>query len=474
MHMTLSKTQRALVLAALGAVLGAGAQAQGLRATPPQTGAPSRSAPIAPIAPGANPAAAGPAASASAQRAADFIVAVVNSEPITNNEVRIEAKRLAQQLAQARRPAPSQAELGRGVLERLISDKAQLQMARESGIRIDNVAVDQAEENVARQNRIDVPELRKRLALDGIGLAQYRESLRDQLALIRLREREVDSRVRVSDLEVEQYLREQAANPQASTQQINLAQILVAVPENASPEQIETLQAKAQTALQRARANEDFAALAREFSDSPDRANGGQLGLRPLDRVPPLFLEATQVLAVGGVSGVVRSGAGFHVLKVLEKGVPGMTMVQNRARHILLRASAQMNETQARDKLNEFKRRVQGGQADFAALARENSQDGSAAQGGDLGWSSPGQFVPEFEQAMNALQPGQISDPLVSRFGMHLIQLQERRTAALSKTEQQEVVRNQLRDKKLDEAFVLWVQEVRGRAYVEFREPVQL
>ena len=487
MQMTLLKTRRVLALASqgalLGAMLGGIANAQGLRPLAPQTGAPARGAPIAPItpaapaapvSPGATPAAAGAAGNAPAQRAADFIVAVVNSEPITNNEVRIEARRLLQQLAQARRPLPSQAEMGRGVLERLISDKAQLQMARESGIRIDNGAVDQAEENVARQNRIDVPELRKRLAQDGISLAQYRESLRDQLALIRLREREVDSRVRVSDLEVEQYLRDQAANPQTSAQQINLAQILVAVPENASTEQIATLQAKAQTALQRARANEDFATLARELSDAPERSNGGQLGLRPLDRVPPLFLEATQMLAVGGVSGVVRSGAGFHVLKVLEKGAPGMTMVQNRARHILLRASAQMNETQARDKLNDFKRRVQGGQADFAVLARENSQDGSAAQGGDLGWSSPGQFVPEFEQVMNALQPGQISEPLVSRFGMHLIQLQERRTAALSKAEQQEVVRNQLRDKKLDEAFVLWVQEVRGRAYVELREPVQL
>ncbi len=414
------------------------------------------------------------AAAAPLQRAADYIVAVVNSEPITNNEVRTQAQRLAQQIAQARRPAPGQAELGRVVLERLISEKAQLQLARDAGIRIDNQAVDQAEQSVAQQNKIDVPELRKRLAQDGISLAPYRESLRDQLALMRLREREVDARVRVSDLEVEQFMREQAANPQAGAVQINIAHILVAEPENATPEQIAPLQAKAQAALQRARAKEDFATLARELSDAPDRANGGQLGLRPADRVPPLFLEATQSLAVGDISGVVRSGAGFHVLKVLEKGAPGMSVVQHRARHILLRPSAQLNEAQAREKLAEFKRRVLNGQDDFAALARVNSQDASAPQGGDLGWASPGQFVPEFEQVMNALQPGQISDPLASRFGVHLIQLQERRTTALTRAEQQEVVRNQLRDKKLEEAYLVWVQEVRGRAFVEFREPVQL
>ena len=465
MDMTLSKAPMAVVLAALAALAAAWsapAQAQGLQPSPPR----SLTVPASPVAPAG--------AAASSQRAADFIVAVVNSEPITNNEVRAQARQLAQQLAQARRPAPDAAELGRAVLERLIVDKAQLQLARDTGIRIDNQAVDQAELSVAQQNQIDVPELRKRLAQEGVSLAPYRESLRDQLALMRLREREVDARVRVSDLEVEQFMREQAANPQSSPIQVNIAQILVAVPENATPELVATLQAKAQSVLQRARANEDFAALARELSDAPDRANGGQLGLRGADRVPPLFLEATQTLAIGDVTGPVRSGAGFHVLKLLEKGVAGMSVVQHRARHILLRPSATMNEAQAREKLAEFKRRAEAGLEDFAALARANSQDASAPQGGDLGWASPGQFVPEFERVMNALQPGQISEPLVSRFGMHLIQLQERRTTALTKAQQQEVIRNQLRDKKLDEAYLVWVQEVRGRAFVEFREPVQL
>ncbi len=465
--MTLSTSSLALVVGT-GLLLGSAiASAQGLRPVQAQTITSPRTGALA-----------APLGAASGQRAVDFIVAIVNTEPITNNEVRVEAQRLAQQLSLARRPVPGAAELGRVVLERMISEKAQLQLARETGIRIDDLAVDQAEQNVARQNQIDVPELRKRLAADGFGLAAYRESLRDQLALIRLREREVDSRVKVSDLEIAQFMREEAANPAANSAtaavQINLAQILVAVPEGATAQQLDTLQAKAQAALKRARAGEDFATLAKELSDAPDRANGGEMGVRNADRIAPLFLEATQNLAAGGISDVVRSGAGLHILKVLDKSAVGMSVRQSRARHILLLPSATLNEAQARERLLDYKRRIESGQADFAALARENSRDGSAQQGGDLGWASPGMFVPEFEQVMDALQPGQISEPLISRFGMHLIQLTERRMSVLSRLEQQDVLRNRLREKKLDEAFLVWAQEVRGRAYVELREPVQL
>jgi peptidyl-prolyl cis-trans isomerase SurA len=405
----------------------------------------------------------------------DFIVAVVNSEPVTNSEIRNEAQRLSQQLTQQRRPQPERAELLRVVLERVITIKAQLQQARELGIRVEDVAVDQAEQNVARQNKMNLAELHRQLAIDGMTPTQFREQLRHQLTLTRLREREVDSRVRVSDLEVSQYLRDQQANSAsgAVAQEVNIAQILIAVSESSTPEQVTALEAKAQSVLTRARAGEDFATLARELSSSPDRANGGQLGLRSADRLPPLFVDATRNLAVGGLSGVLRSGAGFHVLKVVEKRATGMTVTQTRARHILLRATPQMNEAAARDKLLDFKRRIQTGLADFATLARDNSQDGSAAQGGDLGWASPGQFVPEFEEVMNALAPGQVSDPLISRFGVHLIQVSERRNTALSAKEQNEVIRNQLREKKLDDAYAVWAQDVRGRAYVEFRDAPQ-
>lgn len=410
------------------------------------------------------------------QRQADFIVAVVNSEPITNNEVRAEMQRAMQQLAQQRRPQPDTQQLARQVLDSLINQKVQLQLARESGIQVDEATIDQAEQNIARQNQLDVAELHRRLAKEGVVPSQFRAQLRDQLTLTRLRERDVDARARVSDLEVDQYLREQQSNSNPAAQEINLAQILVAVPEAASPAQIAALQARAQRAMERARAGEDFVALVREFSNAPESATGGQLGLRTADRYPPLFIEATQNLAVGGVSALVRSGAGFHILKVIEKksaGAPAMTVTQSRARHILLRVSPQLSEAAARDKLNEFKKRIVAGQADFAALARDNSQDGSAAQGGDLGWANPGMFVPEFEEVMSRLAPGQISDPLVSRFGVHLIQLTERRNATLGPKEQREAVRAMLREKKLDETYATWMQDLRGRAYVEMREPPQ-
>ena len=410
------------------------------------------------------------------QRQADFIVAVVNSEPITNNEVRAELQRVQQQLAQQRRPMPDSKELARQVLESLIIQKTQLQLARESGVKVDEAAVDLAVQNIARQNQMDVAELHRRIEKDGMVLSQFREQLRDQLMLTRLRERDVEPRVRVSDQEVDQYLREQQSNQNPATQELNLAQIVVAVPDAATPVQIAALQARAQRALDRVRGGEDFAILVREFSDVPGSASltsGGQMGLRTADRYPPLFLEATQSLGVGEITGLVRSGAGFHILKVIEKknaGLPAMTVTQSRARHILLRVSPQLSEAAARKQLGEFKKRIVAGQADFAVLARDNSQDGSAAQGGDLGWTSPGMFVPEFEDVMNQLTPSQISDPLVSRFGVHLIQLMERRNATLSPREQRETVRVMLREKKLDEAYATWVQDLRGRAYVEMRE----
>jgi peptidyl-prolyl cis-trans isomerase SurA len=406
---------------------------------------------------------------------ADFIVAVVNSEPITSSEVQAQVKPILQQFAQQGRATPPLADLQRQVLERLIMERAQLQLAASSGVRVDEVAIDQAEQNVARQNQIDVPELRRRVLADGLALSQFRQRLRNQLLLMRLREREVESRVRVTDLEVEQYLREQSAVDPA-TQPVHLAQILVAVPEAATAVQIAALENRAQSALARARAGQDFSALVAELSDAPDRANGGQMGLRTPDRYPTIFMEATQNLASGDISNLVRSGAGFHILKVIEKrnsGLPNMTVTQSRARHILLRPNANLTEKSAMEKLAEYKRRIVAGQADFAALARDNSQDSSAAQGGDLGWASPGMFVPEFEEVMNRLAPGQISEPLISRFGVHLIQLNERRQATLSQREQMETVRAMLREKKIDEAYTIWAQDLRDRTYVELREAPQ-
>ncbi len=414
---------------------------------------------------------------AAAPRAADYIVAVVNAEPITNQQVAAEVARLRRQLAAQRRPEPPAAELAWQVLNQLINERVQLQLARELGIRVDEPSIDQAEQSIASQNQLTLEQLHRELQREGIDRARFREQLRDQLLLTRLREREVEPRVRVSEADIDQYLAEQRLRAQdPAAQQVNMAHILIPVPDGASEQQVAELRARAQALLQQARAGADFAALAREHSGASDRAQGGELGLRSADRYPPLFVQATEGLQPGELAGPVRSGAGWHVIKLLERrisGLPPTTVTQSHARHILLVPGTQLSEAQAVAKLRDFKRRIQAGETSFPALAREHSQDGSAAQGGDLGWANPGQFVPEFERAMNQLAPGQISDPVISRFGVHLIQLLERRTAALSEREQRELVRNMLREKKYAEVYENWARDARARAYIELRDAPQ-
>ncbi len=476
MPIAMNYIRSTLTLACLAALaVTSSAQAQGLR--------PSTSRGITDIMRtgprvGPVPGAAAPAAPSGpvVQRSAEFIVALVNSDPITNNEVQSRMSRILKENAEAERVP--RAELARLVLERLILERAQLQLAKESRITVDDVAVDQAEQTVARQNQLSLTELRSRVLADGISLEEFRSDLRNQLMLTRLRDREVDGKLKITDLDVDQYMREQRLNASAkvASPDINLAQVLVAVPENASEADVAKAQQKAQGIAQRARGGEDFAKLARELSDSPERVNGGAIGLRSADKYPPLFVDATQSTAVNGIVGPLRSGAGFHVLKVLAKGQAGAaegSTTQTQVRHILLRSDPKTTTAQQIAQLAEFKRRIQSGSADFAGLARDNSQDGSAKDGGELGWSRPGQFVPEFEEAMDRLTAGQISDPVVSRFGVHLIQVEGRREAKLSQAELREAARAELRDKKADEAFDTWAQEVRARAYVEYREPPQ-
>ncbi len=414
--------------------------------------------------------------SSAAIRSADFMVAVVNTEPITNREVQNLSIRL-QREAQAQGRSLDAPEAKRLALEQLINDKAQIQQARDAGITIDEEALDQAEANVASNNQLTREALRQRLQQDGVSLSTFRDQLRNQLLLTRVREREVEARIRISDLEVEQFLQEQLKAQAASASvSLNLGMILVAVPENSTDEQVKPLEARAREVANRARRGENFADLAKTFSQTTDRgANGGVMGLRPADRYPELFVQSVASLPVGGVSDVVRSGAGFHVLKVLERQeTPATLMVtQTRARHILLRLGPQLTQAQALAQLSALRQDIVSGKADFAEAAKRLSQDGSAAQGGDLGWASPGMFVPEFEQTMNRLRPGQVAEPLVSRFGVHLIEVTDRRDAPMSDAEQRALARNVLREKKLDEAYAAWVEDVRGRAYVEMREPVQ-
>ena len=414
-------------------------------------------------------------AHAQTSRPADSIVAVVNSEPITQSEVRAAVQRASRDLAQQRIAAPPADELARRVLERLINERAQLQHARETGIRVDEAAIDQAEQGVARQNQIDVAELRMRVARDGFSVAQFRSQLRDQLTLSRLHERDVEGRLRITEADIDAALAEQqAGQTDPLVQDINLANLLVSVPENATTEQAAQRMLQAQKVLDRLRSGEDFAALVSELS-AGDRANGGQLGLRRADRYPPAFVAATQNLTAGQVSEIVRSGAGFHILKVIEKKAPSQvrTAVQTHARHILLRPGPQLTQAAAVAQAADFKKRIESGTATFQALAREHSQDGSAPQGGDLGWAGQGAFVPEFEEPMNRLADGQLSGPVVSRFGVHLIQVLERRRVELSEREVRESIRAQLKESRYEAAFASWAQDIRANAFVELREAAQ-
>ena len=413
------------------------------------------------------------AQTATAIRSADFIVAVVNSEPITNAEVQSMRLRLVRELGGRGAQLPPAALLTQQALDMLINEKAQLQQAEEQGIKVDNDQVDQAEANVAASNQLSREALHRRLAQEGVSVEAYRKQLKNQLVLSRLREREVESRTRVSEQDIDRYLQEQGQSGQSSPPELNIAMILLAVPENASAAESKAVEDKARDLLRRARAGEDFAQLAKTYSQAFDKgAKGGEMGLRPAERYPEIFAEAVSKLPPQGISDLVRSGAGFHILKLLERrqAAPTMTVVQTRARHILLRPTAQLSRDQAVARLQDVRQQILFGKTTFARAAQEMSQDGSAAQGGDLGWTVQGQFVPEFEQVMNRLQPGQLSDPLVSRFGVHILEVTERRKVAVPEKEQRDMARAALREKRMDESYERWVEDVRGRAYVEMRE----
>ncbi len=406
-------------------------------------------------------------------RTADYIVAVVNNEPITHHDVRARLQRAQEQLARSGGTPPDADTLREQVLDALILEKAQLQLATEMGLRIEPAMLDEAERNIARQNQLTLEQMHAQLRQQGLAVPAFRENLRQQLLLQRLREREVESRVRVTEMDIDRYVQQKLDNPGPDLQ-LHLAHLLVAVPEQADAQTVASLMTKAQQLAERARAGEDFASLARTHSDAPDRTGGGSLGVRTADRYPALFVNATRTLAAGGVAGPVRSPAGFHVLKVLDKritGLPDAEVTQTRARHILLRPSANLSEAAALAQLAQWRQRILRGEADFADLAKAHSQDGAAPSGGDLGWANPGLFVPEFEEVMNALAPNQVSEPTLTRFGVHLIQVLERRTAPLSPREQREQLRFLVREEKLDEAYRKWIDELRIRAYVERREP---
>jgi peptidyl-prolyl cis-trans isomerase SurA len=425
---------------------------------------------LAPV--GASAQTAAPAAAEAPRRTGDFIVAVVNRELVTNSEVQARMTQVEENARNSRAQLPAADELRRQVLDQLIDERAQLGYARESGVRVDEVEIDRAVAAVAAQNQLTPAQLRERMRSEGVDIGRFREALRDQITLDRIREREMQGRVKVSDNDIQNWLAEQRTKAGLSTE-YNIAQILVAVPEGVSGAEAAKRRAIAISALQRLRAGEDFARLVRELSDG-SRDNGGQIGMRSAARLPDLFVEAVSPLRVGEVAPqVVRSGAGFHVLKLIERKDADLRIVQQHARHILIKPGTRTSERAAITRLAGFKRDIEAGKARFDDLARRFSEDGSAANGGDLGWASPGQFVPEFERALDVLDKGDISEPLVSRFGVHLIQLLERREVKLDARQQREAARSALREQRQEEAMTEWAREVRSRAYVELREAPQ-
>ncbi|MFA5913946.1 MAG: peptidylprolyl isomerase, partial [Burkholderiales bacterium] len=362
----------------------------------------------------------------------DRIVAVVNSEVITKAELAERVKTVTQQLRQQGTPLPPAEQLQRQVLERMIMDRLQLQLARETALRVDDLQLDRTVARVAERNKMSLTQFRQALERDGIQFDKFREEMRNEILLSRLREREVDNRIVVTDNEIDYFLSQQAQSPSAATE-FNLSEIMLRLPEQASPEEVNRQHERAEQVLAQLRQGADFAKLAVGYSDAPDALQGGAMGWRARDRLPDLYTQALDRMKPGEVSGIIRSPAGFHLLKLIDRrggGLPAM-VEQTHVRHILVKTSELVSEADAKRKLNNLRERILAG-ADFGELAKLNSDDSSSSKGGDLGWVYPGDTVPEFEHVMNSLKVGQVSEPFASPFGWHLVQVLGRREAAVS------------------------------------------
>jgi peptidyl-prolyl cis-trans isomerase SurA len=457
---------------ALAALAGA-AGAQTGAASAPRAGA-SAAAAAASAAPTPVTAASAAASATAVPSMADYIVAVVNQELVTNGELQMRINRVREEAARTRTALPPADELRKQVLEVLIDERVQVTNARENGGRVDEAELERATGNIAAQNQMTLPQLRARLQSQGVTMTSFRNNLRDQIMAERVREHEVNARIHISNDEIDALLEQRRAG-MGKAEQLNIAQILVTVPADASAEVVAQRRARAEAALARVRSGESFETVAREVSEDGNKTRGGMIGLRPTARLPDAFVEVVRGLKPDEVSPtLLRSAAGFHVLKLLQREEGGaMTVPETHVRHILLRVSEQLPVAAAKERVAEFKREIESGKKSFEQLARESSEDGSASAGGDLGWQAAGTFVPEFEQAMNPLPVNGISEPIVTRFGVHLIQVLGRRDTALDLKQQREQARNVLREQKFEQAYTDWVRDLRGRAYVELRDPPQ-
>ena len=403
----------------------------------------------------------------------DRIVAVVNDEAITAFELRARLATVERQLRGQNVQLPPREILERQLLERMITDRVQLQFAKETGLRISDIELDAALRRIADGNRVSLQDFRAALEKDGIPWTKFREEIRDEIVLSRLRDREVESRLVVSDGEIDNYLTNPDQGSSAGNVEVQTAHIVLRVPEQASPDQLMRIGARAQAALDQLRRGENFAKVAAAYSDAPDALSGGAMGTRPLDRLPALYADAVKKLKPGEVSDILRSPAGFHIVALIAKHGDGgakqiVALKQTRARHILIKINELVSEAEAKRKLVALKERLDN-RADFGELARLHSNDLSAAKGGELGWLYQGDTVPDFEKAMDALKINQVSDPVQSPFGFHLIQVLERRTDDATAERQRLAARQVLRERKSDEAYQDWVRQTRDRAHVEYR-----
>ena len=403
----------------------------------------------------------------------DSIAVIVNDEVITRQELTLRIKTVVRRMNAQNVQLPEPADLQRQMLERMIIERAQLQLAREMGIRVEDTILDRAIGRIAEQQKLTVQTMRNQMEKEGTTFASFREEIRQEIIMQRLREREVDAKIQISDAEVDSYMAEADAQAQAQVE-LNLAQILIRIPDNASAEQIAASQNRAETVMRQLRTGADFAKMAGTYSDASDALKGGEIGWRSPDRLPPVFAEALSKLKPGQVTQLIKSPGGFHILKLIDQrsaaeSAAVATVQQTRVRHILLKVTPAVTAADARRKLLELKERLVNKGATFEELARLFSNDGSASKGGDLGWLYPGDTVPEFESAMNGLKLGELSAPVESSFGFHLIEVLERKSDDVSKEKKRNAARQALRERKLEEATEDWQRQVRDRAYVEFR-----
>lgn len=399
----------------------------------------------------------------------DRIVAIVDQTVITEQELESRMRTVTAQLKKQNTELPAENVLRKQILERLISDALQLQYAAQTGLKIDDNQLNKTIERIAEQNQMSIKEFSDALSADGISMTKFRADIRSEITIARLREREVESRVNVSESEIDNFLTTQSSNNE-NRDEFEISHILIRTPEEGTPEEIQKAKAKVDEAIKLLQEGSSFSKVSASFSDAPNALEGGNLGWKSATQVPTLFLEALKNMQAGEVSQPLRSPNGFHILKLTNKrgGNSPLVIEQTHARHILIKLTEVVSEADGKKKMDDIKERLDNGEK-FEVLARQFSEDGSASNGGDLGWVNPGDTVPQFEKAMNELKDNQISEPTRSPFGWHIIQVLERRKQDMSKEAARLKARQEIRARKADEAYQDWVRELRDRAYVEMR-----